>query len=130
MPIGDVVYSSPYDAFIGRSTQGGLVGRETIDGVPCVKLDYADDFVQVTLWVPTSGTPLPCRLTLVYRKAPIPLTADLTFTSWNLDAIVNDAAFVFQPPAGRAPRDFGNFSAGLVSRLMPLPQPAASSGRP
>ena len=52
VPIGDVVYSSPYDAFIGSSTKGGLVGRETIDGVPCAKLDYADEWVQVTLWLP------------------------------------------------------------------------------
>jgi hypothetical protein len=27
VPIGDVVYSSPYDAFIGSGTEGGFVGR-------------------------------------------------------------------------------------------------------
>ncbi len=30
VPIGDVVYSSPYHAFIGPSTKGGFVGRESL----------------------------------------------------------------------------------------------------
>lgn len=119
VPIGDVVYSSPYDAFIGNTTKGGLVGRETIDGVPCVKLDYADAFVQVTLWLPASGSALPRRLELVYKKAPTPVSVQLNFTRWNLEAPVAEATFAFQPPAGSASGDFGDFSARLVSRFMP-----------
>ena len=121
VPIGDVVYSSPYDAFIGSSTKGGLVGRETIDGVPCAKLDYADEWVQVTLWFPDSGPTLPRRLALAYKKSSTPLTTELTFTNWKLDAPVADATFAFQPPAGFASGDFGNFSAAMVSRLIPMP---------
>ena len=127
VPIGDVVYSSPYDAFIGSSTKGGLVGRETIEGVECVKLDYADDFVQVTLWLPATGQALPRRLALVYKKSPTPLTTELTFTKWNLDAPVNDAAFAFQPPPGHARIEFSDFAAGLVSRLVPSPQLASAT---
>jgi hypothetical protein len=126
VPIGDVVYSSPYDAFIGSSTKGGLVGRETIEGVECVKLDYADDFVQVTLWLPATGQALPRRLALGYKKSPTPLTVELTFTNWNLDAPVTDATFAVQPPAAHAPIEFSDFAAGLLSRLVPLPEPAAS----
>ena len=122
VPFGDVVYSSPYDAFIGRSTRGGLVGRDTIEGVECVKLDYADDFVQVTLWLPATGQALPRRLALGYKKSPTPLTVELTFTNWNLEAPVTDAAFAVQPPAGHAPIEFGDFAAGLLSRLLPSPQ--------
>lgn len=127
VPIGDVVYSSPYDAFIGRSTKGGVVGRETIEGVDCVKLDYTDDFVQVTLWLPTTGQALPRRLALGYKKSPTPLTVELTFKSWNLDANVTDAAFAVQPPANHAPIEFSDFAAGLVSRLVPSPQLASAT---
>ena len=126
VPIGDVIYSAPYDAFIGSSTKGGFVGRESVDGVPCAKLDYADEFVQVTLWLPDSGPMLPRRLTLVYKKSPTPLTIELTFSNWNLAAPVTDATFAFQPPAGSASGDFGDFSAALLSRLIPSPPPAAS----
>ena len=126
--------SSPYDAFIGSSTRGGLVGRETIDGMPCVKLDYADAWVQVTLLLPTSGPALPRRLAIVYKQATTPLTAELNFTSWNLDVPVSDATFAFQPPAGHGPVEFGDFVAGLVSRIMPsgwqAASPAASGAKP
>ena len=126
VPIGDVIYSSPYDAFIGSSTKGGFIGRETINDVECVKLDYADDFVQVTLWLPATGQALPRRLALGYKKSPTPLTVELTFTNWKLDAPVTDAAFAFQAPRGDARIEFSHFAAGLLSRLVPLPQPAVS----
>ncbi len=119
VPIGDVIYSSPYDAFIGSSTKGGIVGEETIDGVRCAKLDYADDFVQVKLWLPASGQALLRRLELVYKKAPTPLTARLNFTSWNLNAAVNDAAFAFKPSSSRDQVDFGHFTSGLLARVVP-----------
>jgi len=32
LPFADVVYSSPYDGFLGANARGGFVGRETIDG--------------------------------------------------------------------------------------------------
>ena len=125
VPIGDVVYSSPYDAFIGSTTKGGLVGRETIEGVECVKLDYADEFVQVTLWLPASGQALPRRLALGYKKSPTPLTVELTFTNWNLEAPVTDAVFAVQSPAGHVPIEFSDFAAGLRSHLVPSPQQAS-----
>ncbi|HZD49093.1 MAG TPA: DUF2092 domain-containing protein [Silvibacterium sp.] len=113
VPIGDVVYSSPYDAFIGKTTKGGFVGRETIDGVSCVKLDYADEYVEVRLWLPASGPALPRRLEIDYKRAPIPLTSHVDFKNWKLDLPVTDATFAFQPPAGHAPVEFGDFVDGM-----------------
>jgi hypothetical protein len=130
VPIGDVVYSSPYDAFIGSSTRGGFAGRETIDGVPYVKLDYADDLVEVRLWLPTSGPALPRRLEIVYKQALTPLVTQLNFTSWQLDVPVTDAMFAFQPPADRDPIEFGDFVTGVVSRTLPSGQQAASPAAP
>lgn len=130
VPIGDVVYSSPYDAFIGSSTRGGLVGRETIDGVPCVKLDYADALVEVRLWLPSSGRALPHRLEIVYKQAPTSPVSQLNFTSWELDVPVTDATFAFQPPAGHGPIEFGDFVARLTSRATPSGRKAASPAVP
>lgn len=128
VPVGDVIYSSPYDAFIGPSSRGGFVGREAISGVPCVKLDYADEVVQVRLWVPASGPALPRRVEIVYKQAPTPLTQHLDFSDWKLDAPVADATFAFQPPAGKRPIQFGDFVAGVKSRIIPsTPQQASSA---
>ncbi len=130
VPIGDVVYSSPYDAFIGPSTRGGLVAREAIDGVRCAKLDYADASVELRLWLPSSGPALPRRLEIVYKQAPIPLVTQLNFTNWKLDVPVTDARFAFQAPAGGSPIEFPNFIAAMVSRIIPAEQPAVSPAAP
>jgi hypothetical protein len=130
VPIGDVVYSSPYDAFVGSSTKGGLVARETIDGVSCAKLDYADDLVDVRLWLPTSGPTLPRRIEIVYKKAATPLVSQLNFTSWKLDAPVADAMFTFQPPANHGKVEFRDFVAMLDSLIIPAEERAASTAAP
>jgi hypothetical protein len=130
VPIGDVVYSSPYDAFIGSSTRGGLVARETIDDVPCVKLEYADDLVEVRLWLPTSGPTLPRRIELVYKRASPPLVSQLNFTSWKLDVPVVDAMFTFQPPASHGPIGFRDFVGMLDSRIIPSERPGPSTAAP
>lgn len=127
VPIGDVMYSSPYDAFLGKDSKGGLVGRETIDGASCAVIDYADDLVGVRLWIPSSGPALPRRLEITYKKAPVPLVSRVDFTNWKLDVPVTDAMFAFQPPAGRAAVDFGAFVDAMLSgTALSTAAPAAS----
>ena len=127
VPFGDVVYSSPYDAFIGPDTRGGVVGEETIDGMKYAKLDYADEYVQVKLWLPTSGPTLPRRLEMIYKKTPTPMTAQLNFTSWKLDTPVDDSMFAFKPASSNDQADFGDFTAGLLARVVPPAQQPAST---
>ncbi len=130
VPIGDVVYSSPYDAFIGPNTRGGLVAREPIDGVRCAKLDYADAFVELRIWIPASGPALPRRLEIVYKQAPTRLVTQLNFTNWELDAPVTDATFAFQPPADIKAIEFPNFVEAMVSRIIPSERQAVSPAVP
>jgi hypothetical protein len=131
VPIGDVVYSSPYDAFIGSNARGGLVARETIDGVPCVKLDYADDLVDVRLWLPTSGPTLPRKIELVYKKrGPTQLISQLNFTNWKLDVPVTDAMFTFQPPANHGQVEFRDLVDELDSRILPSDRQGPSTATP
>ena len=134
VPIGDVISRSPYDAIIGSSAQGSLVSWEKIDQVPCAKLDYADAFVEVRLWLPKSGPALPRRLEIVYKRAPVPLVSQLNFSNWKLDAQGTDATFTFQPPAGRNPVEFHDLVSVLISRVLPselqADGPAASDSKP
>ena len=126
MPIGDVAYSWPYDAFIGKSTQGGLVGRETIEGISCVKLDYNDAVVEVRLWLPTSGQPLPRRMEIVYKQVPALPVSQINFRSWNLESPVADAPFAFEPPQGQGRIELSDLIAGLSSGSIRLAKPAGS----
>lgn len=97
VPFADSVYSVPYEAFIGPRTTGGFVGRETIDGVGCAHLSYADDLVGVDVWIPSSGQPLPRRVELAYKRVSGAPKARLDFKSWDLTPRVADPTFRFQP---------------------------------
>ena len=55
VPIADVVYSVPYEAFLGPGTKGGFAGRENLDGTACVRLAYTDAAVDVQVWIPAVG---------------------------------------------------------------------------
>ena len=115
VPIADVIYSVPYDAFIGRNTKGGFVGRETIDGVSCAHLSYGDEFVDVQVWLPSTGQPLPRRVHLVYKKVPGAPSARIDFTRWDLDPKIADGMFTFKPREATTPIAFEQFVAGLLS---------------
>jgi hypothetical protein len=127
VPIGDVVSASPYDAITGGGARGGLVGWETVDQIPCAKLEYADAVVGVRIWVPKSGQALPRRIEIAYKQAPIPLVSQLNFANWQIDAPVADAIFAFQPPAGRDPAEFSDLVSTMVSRTLPPELEASAS---
>ena len=55
MPMADFLYSSPYESLIGTKSSGGYVGRETIDGVPCLHVAYTHPAVDWDLWVAETG---------------------------------------------------------------------------
>jgi hypothetical protein len=97
LPFADVVYSSPYDALLGTSAEGGFAGRESVEGIECAALAYEDEFVEVRIWIPTSGPPLPRRLRLVYKQMPGQPISELTFTSWSVGIDVDDETFTFSP---------------------------------
>jgi hypothetical protein len=115
VPIADVIYSVPHDAFIGRTTKGGFVGRETIDGVSCAHLSYGDEFVDVQVWLPSTGQPLPLRIHLAYKKVPGSPSARIDFTRWDLDPKIADGMFTFKPGEATTPIAFEQFAAGLLA---------------
>jgi hypothetical protein len=125
VPIADVVYSVPYEAFIGRNTKGGFVGRETIDDTACARLAYTDEFVDVGVWIPSSGQPLPRRVELVYKRAPGAPKARIDFTSWDLSPQIADGTFTFAPGGGATQVAFEDLVARLLS-VGPVPGPAST----
>jgi hypothetical protein len=128
VPIADVVYSVPYEAFIGRSTKGGFVGRETVDGVRCARLAYTDDFVDVRVWIPSSGQPLPRRVELVYKQAPGAPTARIDFTSWDLTPQIADGTFTFQPGEAAKQIPLEQFTSRLLSGGQPADSATSAPG--
>ncbi len=125
VPIADVVYGTPYDAFIGKTSVGGLAGREAIDGVECARLIYSDDLLDVHIWLPLTGQPLPRRVEFVYKYVTGAPRARIDFASWDLAPRIDDAMFTFTPGSATSQLAFEQFVGGLLSAT-----PAAAAGGP
>ena len=100
MPAADFLYSSPYDALIGKASTGGYVGRETVSGVACSHVAYRHPGVDWDLWVAEQGDPLPKRFRVTDKTRTPARTVEVMFDKWVLGATVTDAAFT----PGRAGR--------------------------
>lgn len=99
LPMSDVLYSSPYDAFMDAQTRGGFVGKEVIEGASCNHLVYSGVAADWQLWIGEKDS-LPCRLEMTYKTQPGPPFHRITFSKWNLSAPVKDDMFAFKIPAG------------------------------
>jgi hypothetical protein len=115
VPVADVIYSVPYDAFIGPDSTGGFAGRETLDGQECVRLAYTDEVVGVQLWIPSTGPALPRRVELTYKLVPGAPRARIDFTDWNLAPQFGDGTFIMPPGEPDAQVALEDLIAGVMS---------------
>jgi hypothetical protein len=99
MPMGDILYSDPYAAFIGDSTRGKIVGDEEIGGVKCQHLAFTDPVVDFEVWVENGQRPLPCRVNITYKTLDGPPRASITFSDWNLSPQVPPDQFTASVPS-------------------------------
>lgn len=100
MPMADFFYSSPYDALIGKKSTGGYVGREAIEGVPCIHVAYQHPAVDWDLWVSEKGDPLPKKFRITKKTSTRPRTTEVVFNKWTFGVEASDATFVPNVPAG------------------------------
>jgi hypothetical protein len=100
MPMADFLYSTPFDALIGKESSGGYVGRETIDGVECAHVSFSDAAAEWHLWLPVSGDPLPKKYRLTDKGGRTQATAEVVFERWDLTAQPDAASFTASVPGG------------------------------
>jgi hypothetical protein len=99
LPMSDVLYSSPYDAFMDDQTSGGLVGKESIDSESCSHLAYVSPPIDWQLWV-SDKTSLPCKLEMKYKKEKGISSYKIAFSKWNLKPEIQANKFAFKIPQG------------------------------
>jgi hypothetical protein len=100
MPVADFLYRSPFDALIGPESTGGYLGRETVNGVPCVRVAYQHSGADWDLWIAESGDPLPRQFHFTDKTRTPARTVAVVFERWSLGAPADDSAFVAAVPAG------------------------------
>jgi len=69
MPTADLLYSSPYDAFMTSDTTGGWVDTQKIGDRSCEHLAYRQPVVDWEIWLSTDQS-LPCQLKVTYKQIP------------------------------------------------------------
>jgi hypothetical protein len=100
MPVADFLYSSPFEALIGKASTGGYVGREPVNGVDCLHVAYQHPGADWDLWVAEQGDPLPKRFRVTDKTVTPARTVEVVFDNWVLGAPVTDAVFTPVVPAG------------------------------
>jgi hypothetical protein len=98
VPIADLLYSNPYEAFITSDSRGGLIGRERIGGRTCAQLAYVAEAVDFQIWIDAVGPSLPCRLEITYKRSPESPKSRMDFSNWSLDTVEDDSTFTFRAP--------------------------------
>lgn len=115
IPIADVVYSNPYEAFIGPNTKGGVAGMETIDSIEYVRLEYADEFVGIKIWTTDAADALPKRIELTYKTVAGAPKAIIDFSAWKLNTPITDDAFTTSIDPSSKEHDFGALVAAILA---------------
>ncbi len=112
-PMADVLYSSPYDAFMSPDTTGGYVKLDKVGGMSCHQLAFQNSIVDWTIWIADGERPLLCKLEITYKSDAGSPKASMTFLDWNFEPKIAGDKFTHQPPAdyrriqiiGRAPME-------------------------
>jgi hypothetical protein len=98
MPSADLLYSSPYDAFVTKDTTGGWVDTEKIGDRECEHLAYQQPTVDWEIWL-TQDASLPCQLKVTYKESPERPSTTVTYHGIEKPN-VTDATFKANVPDG------------------------------
>ena len=99
MPTADLLYTSPYDAFMTKDTTGGWVDVQKVGDRTCDHLAYKHAAVDWELWLNESSK-LPCQVKLTYKNDPAQPVTIVTYSDFNEAPQGSDATFTAQIPDG------------------------------
>jgi hypothetical protein len=114
-PIADMLYSSPYDAYVDDSTTGQYLGKETVEGTSCHHLAFQPPAIDFEIWLVDGERPLPCKLLLSYKLDEGAPKSVLTFSDWDLTPEFGPDVFAYRPPEGYVRIPFLGIEGGLTT---------------
>lgn len=97
IPVGDMLYSSPYDALMTDDTKSRFIGKEYIGGTQCDHFAFSQSSVDWDIWIAAKGEPLPCRLDIIRKNTQNPSISKIIFTAIDLDIKPDNSLFSFEP---------------------------------
>lgn len=79
---------------------GFEAGVVMVDGIKCRQLAFTEEEADWQLWIEDGPNPLPRRLSVTYKKIAGSPRVSISFSDWNLDAVIPANTFVFHMPEG------------------------------
>jgi hypothetical protein len=119
-PLADLLTDTPEKSILSGVTEGEVVNRVTIDGVPTLHMYFVQPpGIDLEIWAEDNARALPLRLILTYRSLPGEPIFVATFSNWNFSIHPLDSDFAFQPPLG-----------AVKVTLGPVRQPPLAGAKP
>ena len=79
---------------------GFEAGVVMVNGIKCRQLAFTEVEADWQLWIEDGPNPLPRRLSVTYKKMEGSPRVSISFSDWNLDAVIPANTFVFNKPEG------------------------------
>lgn len=111
MPLADLASAAPCAALETGVARGWYLGRHYFAGQQYHHLLLSSSEIDLQVWLPVSGPALFRKLLLTYKNDPGTPRYSLELSDWNFAPSVEEAAFVFAPPAGTRKIGFVEFAA-------------------
>jgi len=106
LPGSDLIYSNIYDGMMPQVTDALYLGVEHVGGVTAHHLAFRAPDVDWQIWIADGAKPLPYKYVITSKLEPGALQFGVELTNWNTSPKIDDAEFVFRPPAKARKVDF------------------------
>ncbi len=100
LPMATVLLSDISKKAVQGLKTGFEAGVVMVDGIKCRQLAFTEEEADWQLWIEDGPNPLPRRLSVTYKKIKGSPHVSISFSNWNLDAVIPANTFVFNPPEG------------------------------
>jgi hypothetical protein len=105
LPLTLVLSSDIYKKATDGLKTGFEAGVVMVDGIKCRQLAFTEDDADWQLWIADGPNPLPIRFSVNYKKIEGSPRVSISFSEWNLDAVIPANKFVFTAPEGASKVD-------------------------
>lgn len=106
LPGLDLLYSNIFEGLMPQVTDTLYLGLEEVEGVSAHHLAFRTPEVDWQIWIEAGSRPLPRRYLITSKLVPGALQHCVELSKWDTAPKVDEASFVFKPPAGAKKVEF------------------------
>ena len=99
-PAADFFYPTFTDDLINQNDEIIFIGKSNIDGQDCFHIIAKNDYTSTQIWISDDALFLPLKYVVNYFDNKYSTQYQATFSNWELNPVLPDAMFNFNPPEG------------------------------